>query len=79
MRGPRAATPYGGSLALQLGRGFIMNDSNARAKTTKLRLSTQKMRDLTPQTTSESPGLVIDPLGKAPSNGDPKTNEFPSA
>ena len=32
-----------------------MNHSNARAKTTKLALSTQKMRELTPQMTNLSP------------------------
>lgn len=35
-----------------------MNDSNARAKTTKLRLLTQKMRNLNLITPSESPDVI---------------------
>jgi hypothetical protein len=49
-----------------------MNDPKSRAKRTKLALLTQKMRDLTPQTTSES--LEVDPLAIGNSYNCNKTN-----
>lgn len=50
-----------------------MNDSNARVKTPRLKLSTQKMRNLTPQETSGFPD--VDLIAKSDQCPTPTTTE----